>query len=595
MTAGEQQPTPIDEQLLWAVTSFSGGQLLMLWFGACSLAASCYYLGTLHLWPYLFSVFAPAHSHSLTQQSAAESAECTYTAADCAEADVPRSASSPPPTDREPPLLPLSTPADPKQGAPPQPPPEEERARLSYHVVIFCAVLLLLWASDSHTHRLLWAAHAKQYVRDAFLLVCLFLALAAAPFVGPVARAGSSRPAPLLSRAQTEEWKGWMQALFLLYHYFGAREVYNMIRVLIAAYVWMTGFGHFSYYWVRADFGAVRVLKMLFRLNFYVLFLCLTMDNPYMLYYICPMHTLFFLATYLAMALGGAHNHRPYVMPAKLALTALAYYLCFEVEGVFPALWTWSGTAPLLSLGGSLHEWQFRTTLDHWMPLFGMLCAYLHPSAEHLLLERIERLPSRLRLAVRALLAAAALTALWLWAARLLLPLDKYAYNALHPYTAWLPLLAYLVLRNLTPTLRAWHLTALAFCGRITLETYLTQFHLFLSHDAALALYYLPAAYPLTNFFLASLLFVVVSYLVFQITQVLSDALIPYSASAQRVCANLAACAALLLACYAAGLALRFYWPLAHLPTVAALLAAASLVAALLLSARHAAARSFRR
>jgi hypothetical protein len=29
----------------------------------------------------------------------------------------------------------------------------------------------------------------------------------------------------LLGREQTEEWKGWMQFIFLLYHYFHAEEV----------------------------------------------------------------------------------------------------------------------------------------------------------------------------------------------------------------------------------------------------------------------------------------------------------------------------------------------------------------------------------
>jgi len=40
-----------------------------------------------------------------------------------------------------------------------------------------------------------------------------------------------------------------MQVLFLLYHYFEARELYNAIRIFIAGYVWMTGFGNFSYYY----------------------------------------------------------------------------------------------------------------------------------------------------------------------------------------------------------------------------------------------------------------------------------------------------------------------------------------------------------
>ena len=49
----------------------------------------------------------------------------------------------------------------------------------------------------------------------------------------------------LLGRQQTEEWKGWMQVMFVWYHYFKAAETYNAVRVYIGAYVWMTGFGEF--------------------------------------------------------------------------------------------------------------------------------------------------------------------------------------------------------------------------------------------------------------------------------------------------------------------------------------------------------------
>lgn len=49
-----------------------------------------------------------------------------------------------------------------------------------------------------------------------------------------------------------------LQVLFLLYHYFEAKEVYNAIRVFIAGYVWMTGFGNFSYYYKTGDFAFPR-------------------------------------------------------------------------------------------------------------------------------------------------------------------------------------------------------------------------------------------------------------------------------------------------------------------------------------------------
>jgi hypothetical protein len=48
------------------------------------------------------------------------------------------------------------------------------------------------------------------------------------------------------------------QVLFLLYHYFEAKEIYNAIRLFIAAYVWMTGFGNFLYYYKTSDFSIGR-------------------------------------------------------------------------------------------------------------------------------------------------------------------------------------------------------------------------------------------------------------------------------------------------------------------------------------------------
>ncbi len=48
------------------------------------------------------------------------------------------------------------------------------------------------------------------------------------------------------------------QVLFLLYHYYNAKEAYNAIRVFIAAYVWMTGFGNFAYYYKTSDFSLGR-------------------------------------------------------------------------------------------------------------------------------------------------------------------------------------------------------------------------------------------------------------------------------------------------------------------------------------------------
>lgn len=129
--------------------------------------------------------------------------------------------------------------------------------------------------------------------------------------------------ADILNRDQTEEWKGWMQFLFLrnhtrmltlfsvsvlyvfellllfvrsfieqnifiVYHYQHAVDVYNLIRVFVSCYVWMTGFGNFSFFYMRADYSFSRFVQMMWRLNFLVICLMLVMGTNYILYYIVP-------------------------------------------------------------------------------------------------------------------------------------------------------------------------------------------------------------------------------------------------------------------------------------------------------------------
>jgi hypothetical protein len=137
------------------------------------------------------------------------------------------------------------------------------------------------------------ALTVKHYSRDTFFF--LFATLVAVAYLSS-SSSSSSAPRPstspsrchheapiasILSRDQTEEWKGWMQVLFLMYHYFAAAELYNAIRVFIAAYVWMTGYGNFLYYVKTGDFSLRRVGQTLWRLNFLVAVCCVAMKNRY--------------------------------------------------------------------------------------------------------------------------------------------------------------------------------------------------------------------------------------------------------------------------------------------------------------------------
>jgi len=337
-----------------------------------------------------------------------------------------------------------------------------------------------------------------------------------------------------MQRDQTEEWKGWMQIMFVLYHYFAEAEIYNAIRMYIAAYVWMTGFGNFSYYYVKKDFTAVRFAQMMWRLNFFVVFVCLTMNNEYMLYYICPMHTFFTWGVFIPLYLCNHLNDSFTVLFIKILATLAAAFLLYDVPGVFQTV-----MAPLASIlefhdplhpeNSPMHEWFFRSGLDHYVWVFGMFCAFSFPWFDAKL-QIIESFDAGKRTSMKlGLLGLTLSVGAWWFMSFFSLP--KRSYNAVHPYTSFIPIFLYLVLRNLTEPLRKRHMHLFAWCGKITLETYILQFHIWMKTTGVngspkYLMVWLPGWYW-TNFIVVSTVYVALSFRVFHITAALRDVVIP--------------------------------------------------------------------
>jgi len=322
-------------------------------------------------------------------------------------------------------------------------------------------------------------AGTKVYSRDIFWFVYGVLVFVAAMSSLAKNKHGNA----YLNRELTEEWKGWMQVLFLLYHYFNATELYNSIRLFIAAYVWMTGFGNFSYYYVRKDFSLVRFFQMLWRLNFLVLFTCLVLGNSYMLYYICPMHTLFTLFVYATLGIYNRWNENNTFLLTKIGICTLAVAVMWEVPGVFDLIW--APFTPLVQYSDPrhpelppLHEWFFRSGLDRYVWIFGMLVAFTHPNVDRML-SKIDEMPVFGAWATRSAIVAICIGVLIPYYNNIYV-LDKYSYNKLHPFTSWIPITIYILLRNIHPMLRNYSLTLFQWLGRITLETYIGQFHMWL-------------------------------------------------------------------------------------------------------------------
>jgi hypothetical protein len=244
-----------------------------------------------------------------------------------------------------------------------------------------------------------------------------------------------------------------------------------------------------------------------------------THGNTYILYYICPMHTFYFFMVYATMFVLSSVNYSKWGIRIKLMAVGVLIYIIWDVnKGLFDSLFSWLGTDSVIGAGrGSVWEYYFRTSLDHYSSFFGMIFALNFPLAEQFFV-KAKGYP----LILAAILMAIATIA---WAVYIY-PLEKLDYNLVHSYTAIVPLTSYIFFRNLTPAVRSGVSMSLHDLGKTTLETYLLQHHIWLTSNAKTLLTIVPN-HPWINFAAATVLFFTVSKELYRITMSLRGMIMP--------------------------------------------------------------------
>jgi hypothetical protein len=216
----------------------------------------------------------------------------------------------------------------------------------------------------------------------------------------------------------------------------------------------------------------------------------------------------------------------------KLILAFLFCELLWTNEWLFNMVF---GLFPFLKQDGSLHEWQFRSGLDRFVTAYGMLFAYLYPTMEETFF-KFDKMGKQ-GIAIKAFITAVFCVLLYVWYREIGGLTDKFEYNAYHPYTSFIPISCFIFIRNMFPTVRKYYLWGFSWIGKITLETYLLQFHLMLSNDNKQIVNFLDG-YPNLNFLITWLLLLGASQQTFKCTVVMSEFFFPYTLNTQKVVAR---------------------------------------------------------
>ena len=196
----------------------------------------------------------------------------------------------------------------------------------------------------------------------------------------------------VMHRDQTDEWKGWMQLVILVYHMTGASAsvpIYMHVRVLVSTYLFLAGYGHFTHFWSRGKTGITRLVQVLFKINFLTIVLCLCMNRPYQFYYFVPLVSFWYLVVYslmLSPPVVGAQQVEDSTSPATqyfyivlkfaalVALISMFYLSEVFFEKVFV---TRPWKALFVTTDDDIHEWWFRWKLDRYSIVSGSLFALM--------------------------------------------------------------------------------------------------------------------------------------------------------------------------------------------------------------------------
>nr|POE49310.1 putative o-acetyltransferase cas1 [Quercus suber] len=358
----------------------------------------------------------------------------------------------------------------------------------------FTAIVSLMYITD-RTHIFEQATRHRLHMLNLrnMLIVCGLLGILTIRRSKSSSRAqlGEKQPdQPFLPRDQTDEWKGWMQLLIIVYHYnmaWTADWFWEIIRLAVTSYLFLTGFGHTVFFLQKHDYSFKRFAAVMIRTNLLPVTLAYVMRTKWLLYYYMPLSTFWYVVVYATMAIGQKHNDRSPFLIGKIFVSASLIRAFLETKDLPETLVHLVNLVFKMEL--SAEFFHHRVKQDQYIVYIGMLAAMLYIWSKNALSSdanqnTVQRFYSRAFPVIKyttIALSALGLPMFWYLVHEHIT--SQRQWTRRQPYIAFIPILAFIVLRNAHPRLRNFYSVAFAWLGRYSGEMYVMQDHLWLAAD----------------------------------------------------------------------------------------------------------------
>ena len=228
---------------------------------------------------------------------------------------------------------------------------------------------------------------------------------------------------------------------------------------------------------------------MWLRINYFPLLLCYGLNVELENYYVVPLHTTGFFIT---------------MATCYVAKLLKDYYPIWSTSGTDNGYWKRNGTAILICLVVHIlfyetsisekvlksfsDEYYFRFQADKYTAWVGIVSGYYWPKLKSYMqwcydTPEVGAPQNDTQVKAMWIQRVAGVGLIYFWWSMFGHIQDKYTYNPIHPYCFWLPVAGWLMIRNSSKYLTELHSGCLEFFGRITLETYVLQFHVYMNHN----------------------------------------------------------------------------------------------------------------